>query len=97
MSKIDHFRAMESPSRRSILVLERPDRSRLRSAVTIPTFTQILNELVQNALDAEASRIECWISLEKGSETIKVEDDGHGIGKDGLEYIGRASGTQPFT
>jgi DNA mismatch repair protein MLH3 len=77
------------------LALERPDRSRLRSAVSIPTFTQILNELVQNALDAGASRIECWISLEKGSETIKVEDDGHGIDASGLDYIGRASGENP--
>jgi DNA mismatch repair protein MLH3 len=83
---------MGSPSSRGILALERPARSRLRSAVIIPTFTQILNELVQNALDAGASRIECWISLEKGSETIKVEDDGHGIDTYGLDHIGRTSG-----
>jgi DNA mismatch repair protein MLH3 len=83
---------MESPSSGAILPLKRPERYRLRSAVVIPTFPQILNELVQNALDAGAARIDCWINLEKGNETIRVEDDGHGLDKDGLNQIGRASG-----
>ena len=83
---------MESPSSEAILPLKRPDRCRLRSAVVVPTFPQILNELVQNALDAGAARIDCWINLEKGNETIRVEDDGHGLDKDGLNQIGRASG-----
>jgi DNA mismatch repair ATPase MutL len=83
---------MESPASRGITPLARPVHSRLRSAVIIPTFSQILNELVQNSLDAGATRIECWINLERGNETIRVEDDGHGLDRDGLNQIGRAPG-----
>jgi len=87
---------MESPVSRDITRLPRPVHSRLRSAVIIPTFSQILNELVQNSLDAGATRIECWIGLERGNEMIRVEDDGHGLDRDGLNHIGRASGTSIF-
>lgn len=83
---------MESPASRGIIPLSRPLQSRLRSAVIVPTFSQILNELVQNSLDAGATRIGCWISLEKGSEMIRVEDDGDGVERDGLNYIGQAHG-----
>jgi DNA mismatch repair protein MLH3 len=78
---------------RKIAPLARPVHSRLRSAVIIPTFSQILNELIQNSLDAGATRIECWINLERGNEMIRVEDDGHGLVLDSLNHIGRASGT----
>jgi DNA mismatch repair ATPase MutL len=84
---------MESPASRGITPLARPVRSRLRSAVIIPTFSQILNEFVQNSLDAGATRIECWISLERGNETIRVEDDGHGLDRESFDLIGRASST----
>jgi len=88
---------MESPASREITPLARPVHSRLRSAVVIPTFSQILNELIQNSLDAGAARIECWINLERGNEMIRVEDDGHGLDGDGLNHIGRASGTSTFS
>jgi DNA mismatch repair protein MLH3 len=84
---------MESPASRGITPLARPVHSRLRSAVIIPTFSQILNELIQNSLDAGATRIECWINLERGSEMIRVEDNGHGLDRDSLKFIGGASGT----
>lgn len=84
---------MDSPIGRMITPLPRPVHSRLRSAVVIPTFSQTLNELVQNSLDAGATRIECWINLERGNEMIRVEDDGHGLDEDGLSFIGRAAGT----
>jgi DNA mismatch repair ATPase MutL len=84
---------MESPASRGITPLARPVHSRLRSAVIIPTFSQILNELVQNSLDAGATRIECWINLERGNETVRVEDNGHGFDRDSLNFIGGASGT----
>jgi len=83
---------MESPASRRITPLARPDHRRLRSAVSIPTFPQILTELIQNSLDAGATRIECWISLEKANEMIRVEDDGDGVERDGLNYIGQAHG-----
>jgi DNA mismatch repair ATPase MutL len=84
---------MESPASRGITPLARPVHSRLRSAVIIPTFSQILNESIQNSLDAGATRIECWISLERGNETIRVEDNGHGFDRDSLHFIGGDSGT----
>jgi len=83
---------MESPASRRITSLAQPDHRRLRSAVSIPTFPQILNELIQNSLDAGATRIECWISLGNGNVMIRVEDDGDGVERDGLNYIGRAPG-----
>jgi DNA mismatch repair ATPase MutL len=83
---------MESPTSRGITPLARPVHSRLRSAVIIPTFSQILNELIQNSLDAGATCIECWINLERGNEMIRVEDDGHGLDNDSLNYIGGAPG-----
>jgi DNA mismatch repair protein MLH3 len=84
---------MEIEASRPITPLARSVHTRLKSAVVIPTFSQILNELVQNSLDAGASRIECWINLERGNESIRLEDDGYGIDIDGLKHIGRGSGT----
>lgn len=63
----------------AVTPLAPPVRDEIRSAVNIPSFSEILNELIQNALDAGATRIESWISLEKGDERLRVEDDGHGI------------------
>jgi DNA mismatch repair protein MLH3 len=83
---------MDRPPSREIVGLSRPISSRLRSGLIIPTLPQILNELVQNSLDAGASRIECWINLEKGYEMIKVEDDGHGMNAEDLSLIPRVSG-----
>jgi len=87
---------MDSPATREITPLARPVHSRLRSAVIIPTFSQILNELIQNSLDAGATRIECWVNLERGNEMIRVEDDGHGLDRDSLNHIGGASGMSTF-
>jgi DNA mismatch repair protein MLH3 len=62
----------------------------------VPTFSQILNELIQNSLDAGATRIECWINLERGNEMIRVDDDGHGLDRDSLDLLGRVSGAYKF-
>jgi DNA mismatch repair protein MLH3 len=83
---------MDGPPSREIIGLSRPVSSRLRSGPIIPTLPQILNELVQNSLDAGATRIECWINLEKRDEMIKVEDNGHGMNAEDLSLIVRASG-----
>lgn len=83
---------MDSLERQEITPLTKPVCSRLRSAVVIPTFPQILNELVQNSLDAGASRVECWINLERGNEMIRVEDDGHGIDQESLGSVAQDPG-----
>lgn len=68
--------------------LPRPTALRLRSSVVVASIPQVLNELVQNALDADAARIECWLDLIRGNESIRVEDDGHGLDLEGLRSIG---------
>lgn len=70
---------MNDGARYPICSLPRPTSAQLRSAVVIPSFPQILNELVQNALDAGATKISCQIDLSQGYESIRVEDDGHGL------------------
>lgn len=68
--------------------LPRPTTLRLRSSVVVASIPQVLNELVQNALDAGAARIECWLDLNRGNESIRVEDDGHGLDLDALLAVG---------
>lgn len=68
--------------------LPRPTALRLRSSVVVVSIPQVLNELAQNALDAGAARIECWLDMSRGNESIRVEDDGHGLGTKDLRYVG---------
>ena len=83
---------MESPV---IIPLSKPVSDRLRSSVIIPTLPQALSELVQNSLDAGSSRIECWIDLSPVSESIRVQDDGHGIDEEGMKRVGERYGQSP--
>jgi DNA mismatch repair protein MLH3 len=78
---------MTSPSP-FISPLTRPTSTRLRSALVIPTFPQVLNELIQNSLDASATRVDCWVDLTPDGQSLRVEDDGSGIGLAGLKQIG---------
>ena len=71
-----------------ITPLSRPTSTTLRSTLVIPTFPQTLSELVQNALDAGSTRIDCWIDTIKGGESVRVEDDGCGISLEGLKRVG---------
>lgn len=80
---------MDSPA---ITSLSNPVSDRLRSSVIIPTLPQALSELVQNSLDAGASRIECWIDLSPGNESIRIQDDGHGIDEEGMKRVGERHG-----
>lgn len=66
----------------------RPTATRLRSSLVIPSLPQVLSELAHNALDAGATRVECRVNLLPGEESIRVEDDGHGIRRDGLDIVG---------
>lgn len=75
-----------------IAPLTRPVSNRLRSSVVIPSLPQALNELVQNSLDAGSSKIECWIDLTQGHESIRVQDNGHGIDENSMEKVGERYG-----
>ena len=79
-------------SSRIITPLSRPASTKLRSSLVIPTFPQVLAELVQNSLDADAKRIDCWLDLTKGAESIRVEDDGAGIDRDAMKSLGNRYG-----
>ncbi|KJE04366.1 DNA mismatch repair protein MLH3 [Cryptococcus gattii NT-10] len=72
-----------------ILPLPRPTSTTLRSSIILPSLAQIFSELLQNSLDAGATKIECYVNMAKGSESLRVEDDGTGISKDGLAKIGK--------
>jgi DNA mismatch repair ATPase MutL len=71
--------AIASPHPGAIHSLQRPTATRLRSALIIPNLAHVLNELAQNSLDAGARRIDAWVSLARGAEGVRVEDDGSGV------------------
>lgn len=48
--------------------------------------------MVQNALDAGGRRIDCWVNLVKGNESVRIEDDGSGISLQDLEVVGERHG-----
>ena len=67
--------------------LDSETRSKIRSTQILTSIPQIVSELVQNSLDAEALHInvgvdilewECW-----------VRDDGHGISKKGMSMLAK--------
>ncbi|KAL1408393.1 DNA mismatch repair protein [Vanrija albida] len=60
----------------------------LRSSLVIPALAQILSELAQNSLDAGAKRIEVWVNVAPGNESLRVEDDGAGMGSEQLARLG---------
>ncbi|WRT67606.1 uncharacterized protein IL334_004578 [Kwoniella shivajii] len=72
-----------------ITPLPTPTTTTIRSSLIIPTFPQILSELVQNSLDANARYIDIALCLTKGEESMRVEDDGCGITQAGLRKIGK--------
>lgn len=61
-------------------------RSKLRSTVILTSLPQIVSELMQNALDANASNIDIGIDYKEWM--CWVRDNGEGINKDGLERLG---------
>jgi DNA mismatch repair protein MLH3 len=62
-----------------------PVQARLRSTQILTSLQQIISELVQNALDANASAID--IGLDCAEWNVWVRDNGAGISKDGLESL----------
>ncbi|GAA5980265.1 hypothetical protein JCM11641_005523 [Rhodosporidiobolus odoratus] len=75
--------------------------SLLRSTTILPSIPQILQELVQNSLDAHATRIHATVDLDTWS--LKCDDNGIGIPATQLDQLGRystsklPSHTQPAT
>lgn len=58
----------------------------LRSTLVIPSLPSCLVELVQNALDAQASKIE--VSIDLDTWTIRCDDNGCGMDLDTLRALG---------
>ncbi|GAA5913981.1 hypothetical protein JCM8208_007016 [Rhodotorula glutinis] len=71
--------APASPGVRPLAVAPLPPRtaSLIRSAVVVPSLQSILQELVQNSLDADARAIHCTLDLD--TWTLRCDDSGHGI------------------
>lgn len=59
--------------------------SKLRSAQILTTLSQIVSELVQNSLDANARHIDIGVNCEEWE--CWVRDDGIGISRDGLTSL----------
>lgn len=70
---------------RPIAPLPATTTSLLRSTLVIPSLPAALIELVQNALDAHASRIDVTVDLDRW--TIKCEDNGTGISRSELAKV----------
>ena len=73
-----------------IVRLPEATQSRLRSTQILTSLVQIVSELVQNALDAGAERVD--VGLDAKEWMCWVRDDGHGIAKDGLERLATQNG-----
>lgn len=69
-----------------VQLLETTTVSQIRSTIHITSLSDVLSELIQNALDASASRIECSINLERWGVT--VGDNGVGMDKKAVEVVG---------
>jgi len=62
-----------------------PTRTRLRSTQILTSLPQIVSELLQNSLDAQATHIDVGVDFE--GWICWVTDNGHGISKDDLESL----------
>ncbi|KAF8204753.1 hypothetical protein BJ912DRAFT_939222 [Pholiota molesta] len=65
--------------------------TKLRSTQILTSLPQIVSELLQNSLDANASHIDVGVDFKEWM--CWVRDDGHGIPKDGLERLAQRDET----
>lgn len=72
-----------------LALLDESTKSLLRSGVVTPSLPIALVELVENALDAQATRIDVEVDGDPASPTIRVSDDGRGLSRDMLNSVGR--------
>ncbi|GMI86304.1 MUTL protein homolog 3 [Hibiscus trionum] len=70
----------------SIKPLPEAVRGTVRSASILFDLTRVVEELIFNSLDADASKVSVFLSV--GSGYVKVVDDGSGISRDGLVLLG---------
>ena len=70
-------------------------RSRLRSGQILTTLAQLISELIQNSLDANASHIEVGVDCEEWE--CWVRDDGSGISKSGLATLSSEAGQKRYS
>ncbi|KAK8653150.1 hypothetical protein V6N13_127163 [Hibiscus sabdariffa] len=70
----------------SIKPLPEAVRATVRSASILFDLTRVVEELIFNSLDADASKVSVFLSA--GSGYVKVVDDGSGISRDGLVLLG---------
>lgn len=68
----------------------------LGSAAAITTPVDVIKELLDNALDAEATSVEILVS-ENLIGSIQVRDNGHGIRADDYDSLGRMGHTSKLT
>jgi DNA mismatch repair protein MLH3 len=68
-------------------LLPEPTRSKLRSTTILTSLPQVVIELVQNSLDANATAIEVGINVDDWSCWVK--DNGVGINREGLESLAK--------
>lgn len=64
-------------------------RSKIRSTQILTSLSQLVSELVQNALDARATHIEIGVDCEDWG--CSVRDNGIGIARDGMEAIAKTA------
>lgn len=64
-------------------------RVKLRSTQILTSLSQIISELIQNSLDANARYIDIGVNCEEW--ICWVKDNGSGISKDGLSLLARGS------
>lgn len=68
----------------------------LGSAAAISTPVDVIKELLDNALDAEATSVEILVSANL-VDSIQVRDNGHGIQADDYNSLGRVGHTSKLT
>lgn len=74
---------------RAVLPLSAETRSQIRSTQILTSLPQIISELVQNSLDAKATRIEIGIDLAQWECWVK--DNGTGMSKAGMQILAHGS------
>lgn len=70
---------------RSLSLLPPPVLTKIRSTQILTSLPQVISELVQNSLDANAHHIEVGVDCE-GWECW-VKDDGEGMSKEGMAML----------